>query len=170
MTPKMYQKTTQNGSKMAPGTPRGLLGTHMESRQILGPLKMPLFRPLGPPGGTQEGHFENSFGPRAPLRPPLGTLGGPKKEKVTPQGRPKPQKVCSRLSGASISQNRLFRSKIIKNDKSQPPGGPLGPLGCPFCKRLRPWGDPWDPLKDVRAILVVFFWGRRHGGEILVTW
>ena len=102
MITKMYQKTSQNGSKMAPGTPRGPLGTHMESSQILGPLKMPLFRTQGPPGGPQEGHFENGFAPRAPLGPPSGPSGGLKK-KVTPQGLQKPQKVSSRLSGASIS-------------------------------------------------------------------
>ena len=77
----MYQKTAQNDSKVAPGTSRGLLGTHMESSQILGPLKMPLFRPQGPPGGPQEGHFENSFAPRAPLRPPSGPTGGLKRKK-----------------------------------------------------------------------------------------
>ena len=80
ITPKMHQNTSQNDSKMAPGTPRGPLGTHMESSQILGPLKMPLFRPQGPPGGTQEGHFENGFAPRAPLGPPLGPSGGLKKK------------------------------------------------------------------------------------------
>ena len=128
ITPKMHQNTSQNYSKMAPGTPRGPLGTHMESSQILGPLNMPLFRPQGPPGGTQEGHFENGFAPRAPLGPPWDPLGAPKK-KVSPQGLQKPQKVRFRLRGAPISQNRLFRSKIIKNGKSQPPGGALGPLG-----------------------------------------
>jgi len=99
----MYQTTTKMALKWLPGTPRGLHGSHLESGQILGPLKMPLFRPLGPPGGPQEGHFENSFAPKGPPGTLLGTLGGPQSEKVTPQGRPRPQKVCFRCSGASIS-------------------------------------------------------------------
>ena len=91
MAPKMYQTAFQNGSKMHPGAPRGPLGTHMESSQISGPLKMPLFRPQGAPGGTQEGHFENGFAPRAPLGPPLETSGGLKK-KSDPPGSPKTSK------------------------------------------------------------------------------
>ena len=144
ITPKMHQNTSQNYSKMPPGTPRGPLGTHMESSQILGPLKMPLFRPQGPPRGPQEGHFENGFAPRAPLGPPSGPSGGLKKKNDLP-GSPKSCSSELGLERATIFTKSTFSLKNHQKWQKSSQGGLWAPLGAFFENVFAPGGALGPP-------------------------